>query len=187
LPSANVAELRAQLDGYARTCLTSADLEPSLEYDAEIDLCDVSPAFHQLVSRMEPFGQGNPEPVFAARAVRLLAPPRTIKEKHVKLKLGAAANAESRAEDLPAREAVIAAAVIPQRAVSTLIEEDASPSQNWRRNVSFSAMGWRLAEAVQQHRLLPGDALDIAFTLDVNEHPEFGGLELSLKDLRRTS
>jgi single-stranded-DNA-specific exonuclease len=190
LPSANVAELRAQLDRYARTCLTPADFEPSLEYDAEIDLCDVSLALHQLVSRMEPFGQGNPEPVFAARVVRLLAPPRAIKEKHVKLKLGTAANVQTRAEDLPVREAVIAAAaaaVIPQRAVSTLIEEDASPSQNWRRNVSFSAMGWRLAEAVQQHRLLPGDALDIAFTLDVNEHPEFGGLELSLKDLRRTS
>jgi hypothetical protein len=30
--------------------------------------------------------------------------------------------------------------------------------------------------------LLPGDTLDIAFSLDQNEHPELGGLELSLRD-----
>jgi single-stranded-DNA-specific exonuclease len=200
LPSANVGALRTQLDDYARTCLTPADLEPSLEYDAEVDLCAVSPAFHQLVNRMEPFGQGNPEPVFASRAVRLLTPPRTIKDKHVKLKLGASASAQGRTENLLSREGAIAAAAdvatltprchpdasaIPQRA--TLAVADDNPAPNWRRNVTFSAMGWRLAEAVQQQQLLPGDTLDVAFTLDVNDHPEFGGLELILRDLRRTT
>jgi single-stranded-DNA-specific exonuclease len=48
-------------------------------------------------------------------------------------------------------------------------------------------MGWRLAEAVQQQQLVPGDTLDVAFTLDVNDHPEFGGLELVLRDVRRTT
>jgi single-stranded-DNA-specific exonuclease len=200
LPSANVAALRAELDRYARTCLTPSDFEPSLEYDAEVDLCDVSPAFHQLVSRMEPFGQGNPEPVFASRAVRLLTPPRTIKDKHVKLKLGASANAQGRVENLPTREAAIATAAdaatqpprchpdassIPQRMASAVADED--PAPNWRRNVTFNAMGWRLAEAVEQQQLLPGDVLDVAFTLDVNDHPEFGGLELILRDVGRTT
>jgi hypothetical protein len=46
-------------------------------------------------------------------------------------------------------------------------------------------MGWRLAEIVEQNRVIAGDTVDIAFTLDVNEHPEFGGLELSLRDLRK--
>jgi hypothetical protein len=45
-------------------------------------------------------------------------------------------------------------------------------------------MGWRMAERAQQEKLLPGDVLDIAFTLDHNDHPEFGGLELSLRDFR---
>jgi hypothetical protein len=35
---------------------------------------------------------------------------------------------------------------------------------------------------VQQEQLIPGDVIDIAFTLDHNDHPEFGGLELSLRD-----
>jgi hypothetical protein len=35
--------------------------------------------------------------------------------------------------------------------------------------------------------LQPGDQLDLAFTVGVNEHPEFGGLELTLEDFRRSS
>ena len=46
----------------------------------------------------------------------------------------------------------------------------------------YNALGWRMAERMQQAELLPGDSLDIAFTLDHNDHPEFGGLELSLRD-----
>jgi hypothetical protein len=41
-----------------------------------------------------------------------------------------------------------------------------------------------MAERVQQAQLLPGDVLDIAFTLDHNDHPDFGGLELSLRDFK---
>ena len=39
-----------------------------------------------------------------------------------------------------------------------------------------------MAERCQQAGLLPGDTLDIAFTIDNNDHPEYGGLELSLRD-----
>jgi hypothetical protein len=45
-------------------------------------------------------------------------------------------------------------------------------------------MGWRLAERAQQEKLLAGDLLDIAFNLGYNDHPEFGGLELSLRDFK---
>jgi hypothetical protein len=42
-----------------------------------------------------------------------------------------------------------------------------------------------MAERIQEAQLLPRDELDIAFTLDHNEHPDFGGLELSLRDFKR--
>ena len=41
-----------------------------------------------------------------------------------------------------------------------------------------------MAAAVQKAQLLPGDTLDIAFSIDQNDHPEFGGLELSLRDIK---
>jgi hypothetical protein len=42
-----------------------------------------------------------------------------------------------------------------------------------------------MAERCQQAGLLPGDTLDVAFSIDNNDHPEYGGLELSLRDFVR--
>jgi hypothetical protein len=41
-----------------------------------------------------------------------------------------------------------------------------------------------MAERVQGANLLAGDTLDITFTLGHNDHPEYGGLELSLSDFK---
>ncbi len=153
LPAARVPELRRRLDEFAHTKLTLADFEPVVDVDAELSLQEITPQLFQLLQQLEPFGMGNPQPVFAARGVRLAAPPRVIKEKHVRLKVASAAP--------PAAGA------------------------NWRSAVVYDAMGWRMAERVQQSQLLAGDTLDIAFTLGQNEHPEFGGLELTLEDFQK--
>jgi single-stranded-DNA-specific exonuclease len=149
LPSGNVAGLRAQLDIYARERLTLADFEPSMKCDAEISLDQITPELFQSVCRLEPFGMGNPEPVFVAREVRLMTPPRVMKEKHVKLRVAGSPN-----------------------------------NGDWRKSVAFNALGWHMAERFQKSQVIPGDTFDIAFTLDHNEHPDFGGLELSLKDFQ---
>ena len=90
MPSANVDDLRAKLDAFARTRLTPADFDPILDLDAELDLSEITPELFHALELLEPYGMGNPEPVFAARGVQLTAPPRILKEKHVKLKLRAA-------------------------------------------------------------------------------------------------
>jgi single-stranded-DNA-specific exonuclease len=154
MPSQNISELRSRMDAFARARLELKDFEPVLRVDAELPLSQVTPKFYEVVERMEPFGVGNPEPVFAARGVRLLAPPMVIKDKHVRLKVGATAPVNGRG--------------------------------NWRQTVSYKAMGWRMAEQAQGQGLLAGDLLDIAFTLNHNDHPEFGGLELSLKDVKKS-
>jgi hypothetical protein len=59
------------------------------------------------------------------------------------------------------------------------------PDNRWRKAITFDALGWHMAERCQQAGLLPGDALDIAFTVDNNDHPAYGGLELSLRDFMR--
>ncbi len=43
MPSANVDDLRAKLDAFARTRLTPADFDPILDLDAELDLTEITP------------------------------------------------------------------------------------------------------------------------------------------------
>jgi len=92
LPSANVEKLREHLDGYTRARLTPADFEPQLEFDRELPLGEVTPELHQALLLLEPFGMENREPIFAARAVRLMAPPQAVKDKHVRLRVAPAIN-----------------------------------------------------------------------------------------------
>ena len=82
-------ELRAHLDAYARARLTLADFEPALNFDAELPLDQVTPELFSLLQRLEPFGAGNPQPVFASRSVRLMASPRIMKDKHIEAEAGA--------------------------------------------------------------------------------------------------
>ena len=149
LPSAHVPELKLRLDEYARTRLALADFEPELKVDAEIALNEVTPQFLNSLRRLEPFGQGNPEPVFVSREVNLLIPPRVIKEKHVKFRVN-------------------------QR------------QGNSQKAFSYEAVGWRMAQRLNGEAYQPGDKLDLAFTISMNDHPEFGGLELTLEDFRKS-
>src|SRR5277367_5624412 len=89
MPSNNVPQLRAELDAFARTRLTPADFDPVLELEAELDLDEITPSLFRVLQLLEPHGAGNHEPAFAARGVRLIAPPKILKDKHIKLKLKA--------------------------------------------------------------------------------------------------
>ena len=190
LPAANLPELRTRLDEYARTRLTLADFEPSLNFDAELTLDQVTPELFNLLQRLEPFGVGNPQPVFTA-SVRLMASPRIIKDKHVKLKLSAAVGSLSRDLDGPDLNILTTPRCDPDSAalrrsdVRQTTDNRQATDAKWRRAITFDALGWHMAERCQQAGLLPGDTLDIAFTIENNDHPEYGGLELSLRDFAR--
>jgi single-stranded-DNA-specific exonuclease len=149
-----VEKLRQHLDGYARSRLTPKDFEPQMEFDRELPLGEVTPELHQALLLLEPFGMENREPVFAARAVRLVGPPQAVKDKHVRLRVAPTSS---------------------------------SSSSSWRENIAFKGMGWGLKEACDRLQLLAGDRLDIAYSLGMNDHPEFGGLELTLKDVARSA
>jgi single-stranded-DNA-specific exonuclease len=165
LHSSNVVKLCEQLDSYARARLTLADFESQLQFDAELPLERATPELHHALSLLEPFGMDNAEPVFAARSVRLMGPPQVIKDKHVRLK--------------------IAPAAVAPPASSHAVATDA-PTPEWRKNIAFKAMGWGLKESCDKLQLVAGDRLDIAYTFAMNDHPEFGGLELSLQDVNRS-
>jgi len=196
MPAANVAELRVRLDAFARTRLTPADFDPILDLDGELDLSEVTPDLFHALRLLEPYGMGNPEPVFAARGVQLVAPPRILKDKHVKLKLRT--GAESRELSAAAilaiprchpdgaaiRREEKAAAVAEGYPGDGLRSENRELRTGLASNITFDALGWHMAERLQQTPLLAGDAIDIAFTIGHNDHPEYGGLELSLRDFK---
>src|SRR6266481_2945710 len=149
LPCASLPELKLRLDTFARGRLTPEDLLPELKIDADITLKDVTPQLLENLRQLEPFGQGNPEPVFASHGVNLVFPPRVIKDKHIKFRVN-----------------------------QTLPEGCGS--------YNYEAIGWRMAERLAGESYMPGDRLDLAFTVTVNNHPDFGGLELVLEDFRKS-
>ncbi len=86
MPAENLAALRLGLRAYAAQHLTT-EPQHCLHIHAELPLNRITPVLVGWLRKLEPFGHGNPEPLFAARRVRLQRPPRLMKERHVRLDL----------------------------------------------------------------------------------------------------
>jgi single-stranded-DNA-specific exonuclease len=87
MPADQIPELAARFERHAHRMLRAEDLEPVLRVDAEVDLPDVDHNLYQALRQLEPYGLGNPTPVFATRSIQLLGPPRVLKDKHLKLRV----------------------------------------------------------------------------------------------------
>jgi single-stranded-DNA-specific exonuclease len=85
--AARIPELEARFENHARAKLRPEELEPILRLDAEVSLREVDHNLYQSLRQLEPYGVGNPTPVFAIRSARLLESPRVIKGKHLKLRI----------------------------------------------------------------------------------------------------
>jgi single-stranded-DNA-specific exonuclease len=93
LPANRITELETRFERQARTVLAPDDLEPVLRVDAEVSLAELDSRLYEEVRRLEPYGFGNPTPVFVVRGALLVAPPRILKEKHLKLRVAQGARA----------------------------------------------------------------------------------------------
>jgi single-stranded-DNA-specific exonuclease len=204
MPAANVVELRSRLDAFARSRLTLADFDPVLDLDAELNLCDINPELFQALHLLKPYGVGNPEPVFATRGAQLTAPPRILKDKHVKLKLRSGplrvTNTSHHAQDSELTsvenmtnqrshpDGVIHLSETTVAVAETISSASRAENQELptglTSKITFDALGWHMADRLQRTPLLAGDTIDIAFTIGHNDHPEYGGIELSLRDFK---
>src|SRR5262249_58911711 len=162
-----------------RTRLRLSVLHPGRGVDGDLILPEVAPELSQPLEMPEPYGMANPEPVFAAQGVQLVAPPRILKEKHVKLKLRAGERAVAVPELSAA--AILAtprchpdsAAIRRSDRAAALVEAQApSRKADFRSKITFDALGWHMAERLQQSPLLARDSVDIAFCIGHNDHPE---------------
>lgn len=73
----NLAGIARALDEDASSRISADDLIPTLGIDAELPIHSVSVPFCSSLSTLEPFGQGNGEPLFLSRGVTLSFP-RTV-------------------------------------------------------------------------------------------------------------
>ena len=120
-----------------------------------------------MVERLQPFGVGNPEPVFAARGVRLLAP-------------GAR-------DEREARETQIGFGIVWRTLRRCTLGFDGPNAIRWQlaKAGDLRRAGLAHGRALAKRDASSGETyLDIAFTLGENDHPEFGGLELTLRDFK---
>jgi single-stranded-DNA-specific exonuclease len=82
-----IPEFRRRLNAHAASCLSEEDLQPCIYIDAELPAESVTFQLARELSALEPFGAGNPRPVFLTRNLRVISEPLVMKEQHLKLRL----------------------------------------------------------------------------------------------------
>jgi single-stranded-DNA-specific exonuclease len=159
MPAERLPELKVRLRSYAEVHLAGREPERVVKIQAELPLDRITTVLAGWLRKLEPLGHGNPEPVFVARDARLLAAPRIMKERHLRLELAQ----EPAADENGAR---LASAVRPGG------------------SGAIRAVGWGLAERAMELRLEQGNLIDVAYRIRENDHPDFGGLEIEMVDVR---
>jgi single-stranded-DNA-specific exonuclease len=71
----------------ARELLSEEALQPCLRLDHELTFTDIDVEFLRWHEMLQPFGNGNPQPLFLAREIEPVAPPRVVKGKHLIFRL----------------------------------------------------------------------------------------------------
>jgi single-stranded-DNA-specific exonuclease len=159
MPADALPELKRRLRLYAGEHLSASEPERLLRIHAELPLDRITPVLAGWLRKLEPLGHGNPEPMFVARRARLVAAPRIMKERHIRLEL---------AQDQEPRQSQ-GLAPSPAAAGSSGV---------------IRAVGWDLAARVAELALKAGSLIDLVYRIRENDHPEFGGLEVEIAGIR---
>ena len=80
-------DFRTRVTRFADDVLGPEELTPRLRIDCQLPLTAITPAVVEGLRAMEPFGAGNPRPVFHAGPVELANGPRVMKSRHLSMAL----------------------------------------------------------------------------------------------------
>lgn len=135
----------------AGQALVNTSLEPEINIDAEIDLDQVTWKLNDILQKFAPFGVANPEPIYAARGLTLVAmSPVGSDGKHLRLSVKHNSH------------------LVKKTICFGFGNAEKHPS-DWKNN------------------LKPGDKIDLAFTISVNEWNGNRELQLEVKDIKKTA
>ena len=79
-----IEDFKRNINRLAHEKLVLEDLLPSLELDMELDLSDLNEKVISELESLEPFGEGNPEPLLYTRNLKLKGEPRELSRETLK-------------------------------------------------------------------------------------------------------
>ncbi|MDD2680025.1 MAG: single-stranded-DNA-specific exonuclease RecJ [Candidatus Omnitrophica bacterium] len=80
----SIDDFRKSINHLAHEQLSLEDLLPSLDIDMELDLASITEGMVGELERLEPFGTGNPEPLFYTRGLKLKGEPQSLGRQTLK-------------------------------------------------------------------------------------------------------
>lgn len=88
MPADRLSAFREDFERAARAQTGDGEARPRLDIDTRVAFGEIDAALLEHLARLEPFGQGNPAPVFAAMGVEVVPQSvRVLKEQHLKMTL----------------------------------------------------------------------------------------------------
>jgi single-stranded-DNA-specific exonuclease len=85
IETSRIRELRARVNEFADACLGPDDLRPRLWIDGALGFRSITEQVASELTRLAPFGAGNPCPVFRTSRVEIIDGPRRVKDRHLKM------------------------------------------------------------------------------------------------------
>jgi single-stranded-DNA-specific exonuclease len=80
----NFAAFKKRFSSLTAEKLSDVDITPKIVVDSVIDISEVSPDLVASLRMLEPFGQGNSQPLFVSRGLTLKTPPTIVGKRHLK-------------------------------------------------------------------------------------------------------
>jgi single-stranded-DNA-specific exonuclease len=87
LKAHSIAPFRQSINEYAHSVLDPKELVPRLTIDTELEPAELTLGLLDALAALEPFGEGNPEPLLTMSQLRLAEPPRVVGTNHLRLRL----------------------------------------------------------------------------------------------------
>ena len=63
----DLPEFKERFEAYVAEHIRPDQLQPTLDIESELQLCDITRSFYNVLRHLEPFGPGNPRPLFVSR------------------------------------------------------------------------------------------------------------------------
>jgi single-stranded-DNA-specific exonuclease len=135
-------EFRAMFDEVIRKGRDGEAIEPGLELSGWIDATQLNEQLMGELEQIQPFGMGNPEPIFGVRGIRLRNRPDVFKEQHFRFA----------GEDATGRRVSGVAWKLADRLPPVGVPLEMAVQLNWnhyngRKTLQIELLDWRLAGA----------------------------------------